>query len=112
MTTPVSIHGDWAVPSPFRQPMIVCVSVGAGCWAAAIAVAAQIATTPPSIASFIVFSFFPEIVPNSVRLEPDAIPVNVRQAKTLDQTDLQTQLAHVSRDVERARVMRAHVSAG
>ena len=58
MTTPVSIHGDWAVPSPFRQPIIVCVwSAGAACWAATIAVVAQIATTPPKIASFISFSF-------------------------------------------------------
>ena len=63
MTTPVSIHGDWAVPSPFRHPRIVCVSAGA--WAAAIAVAAQIATTPPKIASFIVFSL------RTVRLKAD-----------------------------------------
>src|SRR5262252_489908 len=75
MTTPARTHGDWAVPSPFRQPSTVCVwSVGAaGAWAATIAVAAQIAIAPPSIASFIVFSLN-------------------NGEQTLDQTGLRTQL--------------------
>src|SRR5437016_11644483 len=68
ITTPASTHGDWAVPSPLRQPITVCVcSVDAGAWAATIAVAAQMAATPPSTASFIVFSLYVR----SVRLQAD-----------------------------------------
>src|SRR5215470_16129482 len=53
ITTPVSIHGDWAVPSPFTQPITVCVCCSLGACAPTIAAAAQITAAPPSTASFI-----------------------------------------------------------
>src|SRR5262245_2998828 len=53
ITTPVSIHGDCVVPSPFTQPITVSVCCSAGAWAVTIAAAAQITATPPSTASFI-----------------------------------------------------------
>src|SRR5258706_16381706 len=65
MTTPASTQGACAVPSPRTQPITVCVcSVGAACWAATIAVAAQITATPPSTASFIDVLLLPKIVPS------------------------------------------------
>src|SRR5215831_14470912 len=70
ITTPASTHGAWAVPSPFRQPITVCVWSAAGAWASTIAVAAQMAATPASTASFIVI---------------------LLRAKTLDQSALQRQ---------------------
>src|SRR5580765_4217755 len=63
ITTPVSIHGDWAVPSPFTQPITVCVCCSVGACAATIAVAAQITATPPSTASFIMVSLVRNVRP-------------------------------------------------
>src|SRR5215813_1775728 len=60
ITTPVNIHGDWAVPSPFTQPITVCVCCSAGACAATIAAAAQITATPPSTASFIAVLLVPK----------------------------------------------------
>jgi hypothetical protein len=62
MTTPASTQGAWVVPSPRTQPITVCVwSVGAACWAATIAVAAQITAIPPSTASFIAVLLVPKL---------------------------------------------------
>jgi hypothetical protein len=64
MTTPASTQGAWVVPSPRTQPITVCVcSVGAACWAATIAVAAQITATPQSNASFIAVLLVRKLAP-------------------------------------------------
>src|SRR5499427_902361 len=106
ITTPVSIHGDWAVPSPFTQPITVCVGCSLGACAPTIAAAAQITAAPPSTASFIAVLLVPKPF---ARLKPNAtcryLVVSLScclwrpaaagrpAAKTLDQSDLQTQSA-------------------
>src|SRR5215468_12644376 len=101
MTTPVSIHGDWAVPSPFTQPITVCVCCSAGACAVTIAAAAQITATPPSTASFIAVLLVPkpfssgesQTLPVATWLSVTSGVSRTSAAKTLDQSDLQTQSA-------------------